>query len=125
MNFLLNKKPKPKFSLKSIENSNLFQRRVTSTTCHIDDYEISRETLIEYKLNNVVVNDDKSDKITNTTSPKNADNTPPIGTKIQNFSEMSGNQGIQLRKLIQIINCGSNSSLIRMSLTHLVDGEII
>lgn len=100
MNFFLNKKPKPKFSLRSIENSNLFQRRVTSTTCHIDNHEISRQTLIDYNLNIVAINDDKTDKTTNTTSPKIADNTPPIGTKIQNFSEMSGNQGIQLRKLI-------------------------
>lgn len=72
MNFLVNKKPKPPFSLKSIENSSLFQRRVSNTTCLIDNNPINRQMLINYNLNHVA---DKHDKITNTMTPKGADNS--------------------------------------------------
>lgn len=86
MNFLLNKKTKPQFALKSIENSNLFQRRASNTNCHIDNHEISRQLLINYSPSSGV---DKSDKITNTTNVNSADNRTPNGTRFQTFSEIS------------------------------------
>lgn len=46
MNFLVNNKTKPKFTLKSIENSTLFRRRVSNSNCHIDDAEISKHSLL-------------------------------------------------------------------------------
>lgn len=103
MNYLLNKKTKPQFSLKSIDNSNLFQRRVTNPTCHIDNHEFSREMLINYKLNNVAVDEDKNDriKITNTTTRKSANNSPSNGTRLQIFSEICGNMETQLGKSVK------------------------
>lgn len=46
MNFIANGKTKPKFTLKSIENSTLFRRRVSNSNCHIDDSEISKHSLL-------------------------------------------------------------------------------
>lgn len=115
MNFLLQKKDKPQFSLKSIENSNLFQRRVAN--CHNDNHEFSRQMLI--KLNHVAA-DDKNDKFTNTTSGKSADNSPSNGTRFQTFGGVGGNMESQLGKSVTIeVNRGF--VLIR---THVVDGAI-
>jgi hypothetical protein len=88
MNFLLSKKTKPQFTLKSIENSTLFQRRVTNTNCHIDNHNFSRQMLINYTASH----EDKHDKITHTTTPKSADNSrsPSSGTRFQIFSELGG-----------------------------------
>lgn len=97
MNFLLNKKTKPPFSLKSIENSNLFQRRVSNSTCLIDNNEISRQMLINYNLNHVA---DKHDKITNTMTPKNADNSTSNGTKFLTFNE-NGRNSMEKKLKIQ------------------------
>lgn len=90
MNFLANKKTKPPFSLKSIENSNLFQRRASNSTCLIDNNEIntSRQILINYNLNHVA---DKHDKITNTMTVKNADNSTSKGTKFLTLNENGRN----------------------------------
>jgi hypothetical protein len=106
MNFLLNKKTKPSFSLKSIENSNLFQRRVSNSTCLIDNNEISRQMLMNYNLNHVA---DKHDKITNTMTQKNADNSTSNGTKLVAINEIGRNSmETQLGKSLKIeINNGS------------------
>lgn len=86
MNFLSGKKVKP-FSLKSIENSNLFQRRVSNTTCLIDNNEISRHLLINYNSKNSA---DKHDKTTNTAVHKNADNSTNF-TKFIEINEVGRN----------------------------------
>lgn len=105
MNFLLNKKTKPQFALKSIENSNLFQRRASNTNCHIDNHEISRQLLINYTPSSGV---DKSDKNTNTTTVKSADNRTPNGTRVQTFSEIGRDMETQLGKAVTIeVNRGS------------------
>lgn len=101
MNFLMNKKTKPQFSLKSIENSNLFQRRASNSNCHIDNHEISRQMLINYTQLN---HDDKNDKFTNTTLiQKNADKSPHTsnGTKFQTFSEIRRDMETQLGKAVK------------------------
>lgn len=105
MNFLLNKKTKPQFALKSIENSSLFQRRVSNTNCHIDNHEISRQLLINYTPSSGV---DKSDKNTNTTVVKSADNRTPNGTRFQTFSEIGRDMETQLGKAVTFeVNRGS------------------
>jgi hypothetical protein len=79
MNFLANKKTKPPFSLKSIENSSLFQRRVSNTTCLIDNNEVSRQMLMNYSSNHAA---DNHDKITNTLTQKGADNSTSSDRRI-------------------------------------------
>lgn len=108
MNFLLSKKPKSQpFTLKSIENSNLFQRRVSNTNCHIDNHNLSRQMLINYTLSH----EDKNDKTTNTTTPKSADNSrsPSTGTRFQIFSDIGGDDmETQLGKAVTFeVNRGS------------------
>lgn len=101
MNFLANNKTKPPFSLKSIENSSLFKRRVSNTT-FIDNNEVNRQMLINYNQNHVA---DKHDKKTNTMTQKNADN----GRKVTATSELGRNSmESQLGKtLIFEVNNGS------------------
>lgn len=86
MNFLANKKTKPQFSLKSIENSSLFQRRVSNTTCLIDNNEVNRQILMNYNSNH-----DKHDKITNTMTRKGADNSTSGDSKILTTSQNGRN----------------------------------
>lgn len=110
MNFLLNKKTKPQFALKSIENSNLFQRRVSNTNCHIDNQEISRQLLINYTPS------DKSDKNTNTTDVKSADNRTPNGTRFQTFSEIGRDMETQLGKAVTFeVNRGSVDTFTKLT----------
>lgn len=85
MNFIVSKKTKPQqFSLKSIDNSNLFQRRIF----HIDNQD-PPPMLSNYKLNHVA--GDKNDKITNTPTMKNADNSPSNGANHKII--ICGNEG--------------------------------
>lgn len=83
MSYLSNKKAKPQFSLKPIENSNLFQRRVNDANCHTDNV-FSRRLLINYTLS-------QKDKITNTETRKNADTVQSKSTRIQSTSEIDRN----------------------------------
>jgi hypothetical protein len=95
MNFLVNNKTKPKFTLKSIENSNLFRRRASNSNCLIDDYEISKNSLLSLQSNY-----DKSYEqiITHTNitpipmTPQNADNTEILSARILSFSEVEMEQ---------------------------------
>jgi hypothetical protein len=106
MNFLLNKKTKPPFALKSIENSNLFQRRVSNSSCLIDNNELSRQMLMNFNSNHVVA--DKHDKITNTLTPKYADNSTFNDTKYLAINETArDSMETQLGKSLKIeINNG-------------------
>lgn len=97
MNFLLNKELKPQFSLKSIENSNLFQRRVSNTNCHIDNHVFSRQMLINYTLSH----EDKAEKNTNTPVRKIADNAQSNDTRFQTFGGIIGNMESQLGKAVK------------------------
>lgn len=107
MNFLLNKKAKPQFSLKSIENSSLFQRRVSNSNCHIDNHAFSRQMLINYTLS-------QEDKITNTITRRTADNSPSNGTiRIQLIGEFGGNMETQQGNAMKIeVNRGLVDALI-------------
>ena len=99
----MNKKTKPPFSLKSIENSSLFKRRVSNTT-FIDNNEVSRQMLINYNRNH-----DKNDKTTNTLTQKNADKTTVDCRKVTATTELGRNSmESQLGKTLTFeINNGS------------------
>lgn len=95
MNYLVSNKNKPKFTLKSIENSNLFRRRVSNSNCLIDDYEISQKSLLSLQSNY-----DKSyDQIITHTNispipmtPQNADNSTKQFARVLSFSEVEMEQ---------------------------------
>lgn len=94
MNILFNKKPKSPFSLKSIENSNLFQRRVSNSNFLIDNHEFNRQMLLNYDSSLIqAVNVDGNSNLTPllTTVPgsgKSADKPQTTTvTKYQVFAE--------------------------------------
>lgn len=97
MNFFSHKKPKPQFSLKPIENSNLFQRRTSNINCHIDNHEISQQTHFNNQLNH----EDKNDKCTNTVTSKSADNSPVKSQRLQTFAEATRNMETNLGKAVK------------------------
>lgn len=90
---LFNKKPKSPFSLKSIENSNLFQRRVSNSNFLIDNHEFNRQMLLNYDSSLIqAVNVDGNSNLTPllTTIPgsgKSADKLQTTVTKYQVFAE--------------------------------------
>lgn len=93
MNLLFNKKPKSPFSLKSIENSNLFQRRVSNSNFVIDNHEFNRQMLLNYDNSLIhAVDVDGNSNLTPllTTIPgsgKSADKPQTTVTKYQVFAE--------------------------------------
>lgn len=99
MNYLLNKKAaKPQFSLKSIENSSLFKRRVSNANCHIDNHDLNHKMLINYTLNHVAA-DMSDDKNTITTTLKIPDSEN--GTEILNISVVNTNMESQMGKSVK------------------------
>ena len=92
MNTLFNKKPKSPFSLKSIENSNLFQRRVSNSNFVIDNHEFHREMLLNYDSSliqavNIDGNSNLTPLLTTIPSVESADKPQTTVTKYQVFTE--------------------------------------
>lgn len=102
MNFLVSNKTKPKFTLKSIENSSLFRRRVSNSNCHIDNYEISKASLLSLQSSY-----DKSyDQIYTHTNispipmtPQNDNSSTKFIARVLSFSEVESE--VQHRKMEQ------------------------